>query len=230
MEAVCRAALDAVRGHGGESARWFDDASSAVFDALDELARERARSRRGAGSRDGCRAGRRRLHGATRRSAPSCSPPGGSASWPASRAGIARTLGLMSGRRGMSFVSAPSPTAIERGRRGHSCFDSRGRWSAFPSGRPASHGLSQRPPAVTPGDFPPRQAAARSQSTLHPTHSVAGPTPDCPCFPPLRLSCVPSPLTEEASDVDCEPSRMTFWRRTGRRSTVAAESPPRESM
>jgi hypothetical protein len=37
---VCRAALGAVRGHGGESARWFDDASSAVFDALDELARE----------------------------------------------------------------------------------------------------------------------------------------------------------------------------------------------
>ena len=41
VEAVCRAALDAVRGHGGESARWFDDASSAVFAALDELARER---------------------------------------------------------------------------------------------------------------------------------------------------------------------------------------------
>jgi hypothetical protein len=41
VEAVCRAALDAVRGHGGESARWFDDASSAVFEALDELARER---------------------------------------------------------------------------------------------------------------------------------------------------------------------------------------------
>lgn len=41
VEAVCRAALDAVRGHGGESARWLDDASSAVFEALDELARER---------------------------------------------------------------------------------------------------------------------------------------------------------------------------------------------
>jgi hypothetical protein len=41
VEAVCRAALEAVRGHGGESARWFDDASSAVFEALDELARER---------------------------------------------------------------------------------------------------------------------------------------------------------------------------------------------
>jgi hypothetical protein len=41
VEAVCRAALDAVRGHGGESARWFADATSAVFEALDELARER---------------------------------------------------------------------------------------------------------------------------------------------------------------------------------------------
>jgi hypothetical protein len=41
VEAVCRAALEAVRGHGGESARWFDDASNAVFEALDELARER---------------------------------------------------------------------------------------------------------------------------------------------------------------------------------------------
>jgi hypothetical protein len=42
VEAVCRAALDAVRGHGGESARWLGDATSAVFEALDELARERA--------------------------------------------------------------------------------------------------------------------------------------------------------------------------------------------
>ena len=41
VEAVCRATLDAVRGHGGESARWFGDATSAVFEALDELARER---------------------------------------------------------------------------------------------------------------------------------------------------------------------------------------------
>jgi hypothetical protein len=42
VEAVCRAALDAVRGHGGESARWLDDATSAVLESLDELARERA--------------------------------------------------------------------------------------------------------------------------------------------------------------------------------------------
>jgi hypothetical protein len=42
VEAVCRAALDAVRGHGGESARWLGDATGAVFEALDELARERA--------------------------------------------------------------------------------------------------------------------------------------------------------------------------------------------
>jgi hypothetical protein len=42
VEAVCRAALEAVRGHGGESARWLDEATSAVFEALDELARERA--------------------------------------------------------------------------------------------------------------------------------------------------------------------------------------------
>ncbi len=42
VEAVCRAALEAVRGQGGESARWLDEATSAVFEALDELARERA--------------------------------------------------------------------------------------------------------------------------------------------------------------------------------------------
>jgi hypothetical protein len=42
VEAVCRAVLEAVRGHGGESARWFGDATSAVFEALDELALERA--------------------------------------------------------------------------------------------------------------------------------------------------------------------------------------------
>jgi hypothetical protein len=42
VEAVCRAALDAVRGHGGESARWLDDATRAVLDSLDDLARERA--------------------------------------------------------------------------------------------------------------------------------------------------------------------------------------------
>jgi hypothetical protein len=42
VEAVCRAALEAVRGQGGESARWLGEATSAVFEALDELARERA--------------------------------------------------------------------------------------------------------------------------------------------------------------------------------------------
>lgn len=42
VEAVCRAALEAVRGHGGESARWLAEATSAVSSALEELARERA--------------------------------------------------------------------------------------------------------------------------------------------------------------------------------------------
>jgi class 3 adenylate cyclase len=42
VEAVCRAAIEAVRGHGGESTRWLGDAIGAVFEALDELARERA--------------------------------------------------------------------------------------------------------------------------------------------------------------------------------------------
>ena len=41
VETVCRAALEAVRGHGGESARWFPDATSAAYAVLDELARER---------------------------------------------------------------------------------------------------------------------------------------------------------------------------------------------
>jgi hypothetical protein len=41
VEAVCRAALEAVRGHGGESARWLEEATSAVYEALEELARER---------------------------------------------------------------------------------------------------------------------------------------------------------------------------------------------
>jgi hypothetical protein len=42
VETVCRAALEAVRGHGGESARWFPEATSAAYGVLDELARERA--------------------------------------------------------------------------------------------------------------------------------------------------------------------------------------------
>jgi hypothetical protein len=41
VETVCRASLEAVRGHGGESARWLEDATSAAYTVLDELARER---------------------------------------------------------------------------------------------------------------------------------------------------------------------------------------------
>ena len=41
VEAVCRAALEAVRGHGGESARWLAEATSAAYAVLDELALER---------------------------------------------------------------------------------------------------------------------------------------------------------------------------------------------
>jgi hypothetical protein len=40
-EIVCRSALEAVRGHGGESARWLTDATSAAYAVLDELALER---------------------------------------------------------------------------------------------------------------------------------------------------------------------------------------------
>jgi hypothetical protein len=42
VETVCRGALEAVRGHGGESARWLSDAASAAWAVLDEQARERA--------------------------------------------------------------------------------------------------------------------------------------------------------------------------------------------
>jgi hypothetical protein len=42
VETVCAAALDAVRGHGGESARWLAEATSAAAAVLDELAREHA--------------------------------------------------------------------------------------------------------------------------------------------------------------------------------------------
>jgi ATP-dependent Clp protease ATP-binding subunit ClpB len=38
--AVCQAALEAVRGHGGESARWVPEATRAAAEALEELARE----------------------------------------------------------------------------------------------------------------------------------------------------------------------------------------------
>jgi hypothetical protein len=38
---VCRSALEAVRGHGGESSRWLAEAASAAYAVLDELALER---------------------------------------------------------------------------------------------------------------------------------------------------------------------------------------------
>jgi hypothetical protein len=41
VETVCRAALEAVRGHGGLSARWLDEATGSVHAVLDELVRER---------------------------------------------------------------------------------------------------------------------------------------------------------------------------------------------
>ena len=41
-EIVCRSALEAVRGHGGESARWLADATAAAYAVLDELIRERS--------------------------------------------------------------------------------------------------------------------------------------------------------------------------------------------
>ena len=40
VELVCRAALESVRGHGGESARWYPEATSAAHAVLDEVARE----------------------------------------------------------------------------------------------------------------------------------------------------------------------------------------------
>jgi hypothetical protein len=45
VESVCWAALDAVRGHGGESARWLIDATSAAHAVLDEMIRERSEER-----------------------------------------------------------------------------------------------------------------------------------------------------------------------------------------
>ncbi len=42
VETVCRAALDAVRGHGGKSARWLAEATSAAYAVLDELAHAHA--------------------------------------------------------------------------------------------------------------------------------------------------------------------------------------------
>ena len=42
IEAVCGATLDAVRGHGGESARWLAGATEVAGAVLDEMRRERA--------------------------------------------------------------------------------------------------------------------------------------------------------------------------------------------
>ena len=42
VDIVCRAALEAVRGHGGESARWLAEATGAAAAVLDELTRARA--------------------------------------------------------------------------------------------------------------------------------------------------------------------------------------------
>jgi hypothetical protein len=42
VETVCRAAIETVRGHGGESARWLPEARGAAFTVLEDLARERA--------------------------------------------------------------------------------------------------------------------------------------------------------------------------------------------
>ena len=41
VEIVCHSALEAVRGHGGESARWLPEATSAAHAVLDELADDR---------------------------------------------------------------------------------------------------------------------------------------------------------------------------------------------
>jgi hypothetical protein len=40
VETVCRAVLEAVRGHGGQSARWLGEATLAVTDVLDDWSRE----------------------------------------------------------------------------------------------------------------------------------------------------------------------------------------------
>lgn len=40
VDLVCRAALEAVRGHGGETSRWLAEAASTADALLDELARE----------------------------------------------------------------------------------------------------------------------------------------------------------------------------------------------
>jgi len=40
VETVCRGALEAVRGHGGESARWLGEAAEAAFAVLEAQAHE----------------------------------------------------------------------------------------------------------------------------------------------------------------------------------------------
>jgi hypothetical protein len=40
-EIVCRSALDAVRGHGGQTARWLSEATGAASAVVNEFARER---------------------------------------------------------------------------------------------------------------------------------------------------------------------------------------------
>lgn len=42
VEIVCGASIEAVRGHGGESARWLTEATSAASAVLEERAHERA--------------------------------------------------------------------------------------------------------------------------------------------------------------------------------------------
>ena len=42
VETVCRATIEVVRGHGGQSAQWLTEAMSATYSVLDEMARERA--------------------------------------------------------------------------------------------------------------------------------------------------------------------------------------------
>jgi hypothetical protein len=47
VDLVCRAALDAVRGHGGWSAQWLDAATAAVATVVDDFtAEERGRTAR----------------------------------------------------------------------------------------------------------------------------------------------------------------------------------------
>jgi hypothetical protein len=40
VDLVCRSALEAVRGHGGETARWLTEAAGTADAVLDELARD----------------------------------------------------------------------------------------------------------------------------------------------------------------------------------------------